>query len=360
MGRGGGRSGGSRGGFSRGGSRGFSSHRSSGAHRGGSSFGGSSYRSSRTSRSSRPPRPRGRVVRPMGPVFIPMTTVYRNSDRKSSNSPMDVQQGGAGSASNSGGISGWFKWLSGFVCVVIFMLLIFAGYTMSAAKDSPAREKLGPDACITSDKWIQDELGWIQDKHQVEQAMDYFYEKTGVQPYLLITDTLDGMGGDITDGQAETAMENMYESLYEDEGHMIFTFMEYDSSRYITWIYTGITADSVIDKDAREIFLNNADRYYTDSSLSDEEFFAKVFRTSADMIMKDSAKQAAIARMCVIISVLMGIGLAGGFLWFKAAEERRKETKELKEILETPIGSVTSPEEEELLRKYGTSPKEDN
>lgn len=358
MGRGGGRSGGhsgGSGGFSRGGSRGFSSHRSSGGHRG-----GGSYRPSRTSGPFRSPRPGRRVVRPMGPVFIPMTTIYRDSGRRHSGSPMDLQQSGGTPAPNAGGMPGWFKWLSGFACVVIFMMLLFAGYTMATAKDSPVREKLGPDACIASERLIQDELGWIQDKRQVEQAMDYFYEKTGVQPYLLITDTLDGMGGDITDGQAEAAMENLYESLYEDEGHMIFTFMEYASSRYITWIYTGIAADSVIDEDAREIFLNNADRYYTDSSLSDEEFFAKVFRASADTIMKDSKKQMAIARMCVIASVLMAVSLAGGFLAFKVAAERRKETEELKEILKTPIGSVTSPEEEELLRKYGTSPKEDN
>lgn len=353
-GRSGGRSGGSGGGMSRGGSRGFSSHRSSGTHRGGSSFGGSSYRPSRP---SRPPR---RPAGSRGPVFIPMTTVYRDSGRGASSPQMDSQKSRTGSGQNSGGMPGWFKWLSGFACIVILMLLIFAGFTMAGAKDSKVREKLGSDACIISNQLIQDELGWIQDKRLVEQAMDYFYEKTGVQPYLLITDNLNGMGGEITDSEAEAAMEAMYASLYDDEGHMIFTFMEYNSSQYITWIYTGVSADSVIDEDAREIFLNNADRYYTDSSLSDEEFFAKVFRNSADTIMRDAGKQTSVARICVIVSALLAIGLAGGFIAFKVAEERRKETEELKEILETPIGSTTSPEEEELLRKYGTPSKEDN
>ena len=66
---------------------------------------------------------------------------------------------------------------------------------------------------------------------------------------------------------------------------MIFVFMEYEESEYITFLYTGEDADSLMDEEAKEIFLTNADRYYTDSSLSDEEYFAKIFRDSADDIM---------------------------------------------------------------------------
>ena len=58
---------------------------------------------------------------------------------------------------------------------------------------------------------------------------------------------------------------------------MIFTFMEYAPSQYVTYLYTGTAADSVMDADARNLFLDCADRYYADSSLSDAEFFEKVF-----------------------------------------------------------------------------------
>lgn len=349
MGRGGGRSGGGRsGGFSRGGSRGFSSHRSSSSHRGGSSMRRSPSRPStpRMPRSPRTPRP----VHSGRPIFIPMTTVYRQSGSSGA---------GSGSKRSSGSIPGWFRWLSGFTCIVIFMLLVFSGFAMIQAKDTPTREKLGPEACIVSTDLIQDELGWISNRSVVEKEMDYFYKKTGVQPYLFITDQINGMGGEITDAEAEAYMESMYNSMYGDEGHMIFTFMEYADSRYITWIYTGVSADSVIDSDAREIFLDNADRYYTDSSLSDDEFFAKIFRQSADMIMKDASGSLVVAKICLIVSILMAIGLAGGFIAFKIAEEKRREAEELKEILETPIGSITSPEEEELLKKYGPTSKEE-
>lgn len=147
------------------------------------------------------------------------------------------------------------------------------------------KEKLSEDACVRSDQVLKDEVNWLSDVDAVKKEMDYFYRKTGVQPYLLICDRLDGKGGEITDEEAETYLKGMYETLYDDEGHLIFVFLEYAESEYVTFLYTGEKADRVIDADAREIFLDNADRFYTDSSLSDDDYFAKIFHDSADQIM---------------------------------------------------------------------------
>ncbi|MCI9138445.1 MAG: hypothetical protein HFI78_01675 [Lachnospiraceae bacterium] len=148
------------------------------------------------------------------------------------------------------------------------------------------RKKLNKDACIPIDQVIEDTLDWIEDVNIVEEGINDFYEKTGIQPYLLICDNLDGKGGEITDTEAKHYLETLYDTLYDDEGHMIFVFMEYEQSEYIIYLYTGKQADEVMDREAREIFLNNADSYYTDTSLSDEEYFAKIFRESANNIMK--------------------------------------------------------------------------
>lgn len=148
------------------------------------------------------------------------------------------------------------------------------------------REKLSAEACVRTEQMIQDTLDWISDTETVKQAMEEFYEMTGVQPYLYICDNLNGKGEEITDEEVQNYLRGMYETLYDDEGHMIFVFMEYAVSEYITFLYTGEDANYVLDEDAREIFLTNADRYYTDSSLSDEEYFAKIFRESANQIMK--------------------------------------------------------------------------
>lgn len=175
------------------------------------------------------------------------------------------------------------------VIAVVLLTPVLRNHTtqVNTAGVSAAKEKLAAEACIRTDQCIDDELAWLSDLKDVEKSMDYFYDQTGVQPYLIICDNLDGKGGEITDEEAEGILKNRYDALYEDEGHMIFTFMEYAESEYITFLYTGASADAVIDADAREIFLSNADQFYTDSSLSDDEYFAKIFRESADGIMKN-------------------------------------------------------------------------
>lgn len=147
------------------------------------------------------------------------------------------------------------------------------------------RKKLDAESCEYMDFMLEDRLGWISDTEIVEGAMNGFYEATGVQPYLIICDNIEGIGGEITDEEALLYLNSFYDSLYGDEGHMIFVFMEYDESEYVTFLYTGKLAEKVMDEEAREIFLDNADYYYTDESLSDEEYFARVFLQSASQIM---------------------------------------------------------------------------
>lgn len=293
MGRGG-SSGGSRGG----GSRGFSSHRSSS----GGSRGFSSGRGARLSSPSGPsrmsPPPRHRMPPPPPRHRMPPPPPRHRMP------PPPPPPGGYGYSDsygyrrhrNSGCCWGFIAIIAVIVIAVAVCNPLLKSITrVNMAGANPAkvntsgvsvkREKLKADACVRTDQLINDELDWLTNVKDVEESMDYFYEKTGVQPYLMICDNLDGKGGEITDEEAEDILKSRYDALYQDEGHLIFAFMEYEESEYITFLYTGASADTVIDEDAREIFLNTADQFYTDSSLSDDEYFAKIFRESADGIM---------------------------------------------------------------------------
>lgn len=236
--------------------------------------------------------------------------------------------------------------------MVIFSAMLFwnAAQARSDAAGHPVREKLAESACITEDVWIDDSLDWLGNDTSVREAMKYFQDKTGIQPYLLITDNLDGKGGEITDKEAETYLAGLYDSLYSDEGHMIFTFMEYAPSQYITYLYTGTAADSVMDADARNLFLDCADRYYADSSLSDAEFFEKVFEKAADQIMEDTAGHARAAVLYAVCGAAVLLVMAAGLILFKIQEKKAAEAETLKKILDTPVG--LSSEEEELKNKY--------
>ncbi|MEY8427189.1 hypothetical protein AALA00_05575 [Lachnospiraceae bacterium 46-15] len=216
-------------------------------------------------------------------------------------------------------VPGWYKVLCVFIVGAVIMLFISAAKAKEEAGMYRVRKKLGAEACISTDNILGDELGWITDVGTVKKGIDYFYDKTGVQPYLLICDNLDGKGGDITDDEAEEYLQSLYSSLYRDEGHMIFVFMEYEESQYITFLYTGRSADSVIDADAREIFLENADYYYTDSSLSDEEYFEKIFRESALSIMEDPSSKAAVYAGAGILGIVI---MVSGLILFNRAGKK--------------------------------------
>ena len=45
--------------------------------------------------------------------------------------------------------------------------------------------------------------------------------------------------------------------------------------------------------------------------------------------------------------------MAAGLIFFKAAQQKRREAEEMRKILETPVGDMGySPEEEDLIHKY--------
>lgn len=247
-------------------------------------------------------------------------------------------------------LPGWYVILMAVTAAVMILLLFQAASARSAAVGSVTREKLPASACVSSDQWLDDELDWITDQKTVTDAMQYFYDRTGVQPYLLIDDELAGKGESLTDAEAEDALVNLYDSLYRDDGHMIFAFIEYAPSEYLAYVYTGLAADSVVDANARGVFLGNVDRYYSDSSLTDEEFFAAVFRKTADTIMEDASGEASAATAYAVLCAALFIVMVGGLFLFKRREQRLREKDQLKEILSAPI---SSPEEQELEKKYG-------
>lgn len=282
------------------------------------------------------------------------TTVFVSGNRDvSSGSNMEQRYDRTEYSTGNAGMPRWYQKLFTWMVMLTVILLICFMVVRSQSTGGTIREELPAEACVTVDTWIDDRVDWISNDSLVIKSMDYFQDKTGIQPYLLITDTIEGKGGDITDQEAEEYLAGLYDSLYDDEGHMIFTFMEYANSQYITYIYTGTAADSVMDSEARNIFLDNADYYYTDSSLSDDEYFAKIFERSADEIMRDRTSVSTVLGVLAVGCGLIAITLAGGYMLFKIQEKKAEEAETLRDVVNTPLGQ--SPEEKELEEKYGNN-----
>ena len=153
---------------------------------------------------------------------------------------------------------------------------------------------------------------------------------------------------------ARAYLESRYDELFDDEGHAIVAFVEYADSQYRYYIYTGRQASSVLDEDGRAIIMSRLDAYYTDSSLNDEHYFAKVFADSADTIMYDHEAEQDRKSSAVNGFVIGAVIVVGGIVGYIVYDRRKKAMEATKQVLETPLNPIGSddPTRDWLESKY--------
>ena len=358
-----GRGGGSFGGGSRGGgfggSRGFGSHSGGSSHR--SSFSSSSHRSSYSSSSHH-------------------SSSYSSSSHHSSSyhsryngGPRFYYFGGtrySGSSGYSGGYSNtpkksgtsvWKKiWLVILILIIIGALLPDDKNTSSGSgggitKSTVNRERFDSSSYQKSDVWYRDELNWITNPTTLHRGMEHFYDKTGVQPFLYITDDV-GTKGYASDSQLEKFGNEIYDKYFDDECHLVVVFYEKDK-KYRSFYVTGTQAKTVIDDEAGEILLDYIDHYYY-SDYEESEFFSRSFSEAADRIMRVTPNYKPVIAIFAIIAVIVVLL----FKWWKKKKQHKlDEMKQAKDILDSDLnefggpdytGSGSMSEAEALKKKY--------
>ena len=258
-------------------------------------------------------------------------------------------------------------------CVPLAYIPSSGGTTTSeVAQVTHTHKKLPASECDTSDEWLDDRADWIDDEPKVTKALRYFYDKTGSQPYLVVATDIDGKT-DFTDAEGEAWANAIYDEHFSDDGHTVVAFVEYEESEYAYYIVAGRAAQSVIDDEARGIIADEINYWYTDPSLDDSAYFAKVFTEAADTIMFDyeQTTKTANSRRRTIVLALAAAGVAAviGIVVVRASRRKREEYEAARQLAETPIGtasstpadadatsapSTTSSELEEFERKYGS------
>lgn len=246
---------------------------------------------------------------------------------------------------------------SSFSYVILIVFILFFAFFLYGAPitakqnitvSTVNREPLPASACIESPNWFEERVKWISNPLIVTSGMKKFYTATGVQPYLIITNNVDGKGSDLTDSEAELFLQERYDSLFSDEGHLIYLFMEYAEGQYNGYIYAGNQAATVIDSESREIIYDYFDYYYN-ADMDDDTYFATVFEKSAERIMRKTTTGFDVTKTIIIgvvfIAGLVIIGVVGvnrkKFEAQRAAEDRK--------ILETPISNLS---DDSLAEKY--------
>lgn len=163
---------------------------------------------------------------------------------------------------------------------------------LSVTPNAYVREKLDASLCNPVELWFQDEanlFAYESDAYKVVNALQYFYEQTGVQPFLLTLDNIDGDHYPDWD-TVETFLYDFYVGMFgADEGHYVFLYFSYADGFYTLYYIPGLDAMSVMDDNASEILMDYVDLYYQ-YVVSYSDLFNQAFIASADAIMEDPAQ----------------------------------------------------------------------
>lgn len=230
----------------------------------------------------------------------------------------------------------------------VFRLGPVANWGNDITKSTIQREPLEKKYVVTTGEWLRDDIGWIRSQSTVKSGLKYFYDKTGVCPYLVITETVNGSytptGQEVWDYGNQ-----VYDELFEDEGHMVFVFQCKDEgTEYNMAAVTGAQAKTVLDDEALEILYDYFDSYFW-SDRDEDDLFDDAFRSAADRIMKKTPDYK------LIILGTVGVGVLG-IVVVKLVQGKynreRERAEETERILNTPVEKIGDSDVDDLKAKY--------
>lgn len=287
MARGGGRGGG---GSSRGGGRSFGGSRGGGSRLGG----GPSRHRGGTPRNSggnfNRPTPRRRSYGGI-PPFLGGYGLGRSSRRR-----RRYNRGGCGGGGCVGG-----GCLSSFLTILLllfafnFIWSMLPGNNNSSAIETVQVESSSIErepiekGLVNKTNYYEDHLGWIKRPNELENGLSYFYDKTNVQPFVYLTDNINGDPNPDPE-EIDRFANQLYDELFTDEAHLLLVHFEnYEQYKYEHSDHTvyGSQANVLMDTEAESILFSYLEYHYgrDPNTVTEEQYLSEAFKDTADRIM---------------------------------------------------------------------------
>ena len=250
---------------------------------------------------------------------------------------------------------GSFNAVISLIIFVVVLIAAFGGFpssnsssTKSVPKSTQNRERLESGVGYDNN-CIVDNIGWFDNVTKTEKSIKKFYDKTGVQPYIVLNaydSTL------LTDTAKEEYAKKWYDEHIKNESTFLYMyFAEPDTDNdvgYMAYV-NGKQVSSVMDSEAIEIFWAYVDNYWY-SDMSTDDMFTTIFTKTADRIMTKSTTAADVGNNAVkVIGVIV---VFAGIIAVMVIRRKHKaeEAKETEKILNTPLNGDS--EADDLLKKY--------
>lgn len=240
-----------------------------------------------------------------------------------------------------------------FICLFFFIFII----TIMANQSSPTitkstyeRTPLDYSLAEQTSFYTDDDGTWVYNSSKLEDGLKYFYDKTGVWPYVYIMPN----GSSISMSYSD----ELYDELFNDEAHFLMVFVDDGNGGY-DWYYTGGSlTKTIMDEEAANILNDYLEMNYNNRNISEEEIFSNAFRSTADRIMSVSSDSifenlTPATILCIIFSVVVVIIFILCVLHNRKIDKEKRD-KELMETLTQPLETFGESDSEldELIQRY--------
>lgn len=268
--------------------------------------------------------------------------------------------GGYGRRYGGGGYGGGVPLAFIVACIIMTLMIIvivIASAQTAASGTIPAstvnRERLDLGYGYRSDNVI-DEIGWIRSPAKLSRDLQYFYDKTGVYPFIVLLGPNEATGSDETEyAYAERVFEKLKSDGRINEGSLLLVYFDtgLDYEDGASQMVLGLQTESVMDQEAVDIFWAYYNKYFF-ADCDEDEMFRGIFCGTADRIMQRTTTGADVGlqafKAVLVIVVIIGV-CAVITLKRKAERERARETAE---ILSAPIQGSRA-DDDPLVQQYG-------
>jgi len=165
-----------------------------------------------------------------------------------------------------------------------------SGDSFNSVITPSTRERKAIDKSLSREtKWFQDDNGyqdkWINNPFRLEEGMRFFFDKTGVRPFLLINTQAKSRDVlEMTDDERYDYVRGLYGEFFDDDAHALIIISDDGDQNYRYDDYIGAQAKLVMDLEAVNILYDYFD-YYWKTDMDEESLFSNSFRETAKRIM---------------------------------------------------------------------------